>query len=217
MCGRLSILGEDMLRAYGNMLHHLRGNCAERACMRRPVPQEVPRNKYMTTLTANFVVIGLKNELRTAPLFPFALALLRQRECYDPRDKVYGYLGLAGHPYPEHLSPDYEDSVAGALEKAVWSMVRVMENLWPVTQVEISDTRNFEVASWIPTWSVVEDPDLSRWTAHRRAKDPEIHRARGNQPIGTATCRTGNRQTSRNSHRSGYAYRSSHPLVVDAS
>lgn len=93
-----------------------------------------------------------------APSFLQWLGMTRHYECTDPRDRVYGLLGLPtsdadpdnGHLF---LDPDYDLSVDQVYRMAARTIIEKSNNLNLLSAVQHGYELNVLGLSWIPDWN----------------------------------------------------------------
>ncbi|KAJ4370725.1 hypothetical protein N0V83_005246 [Neocucurbitaria cava] len=81
------------------------------------------------------------------------------RECYDPRDKIFGLLGLCG--YPGDYRPDYSKSVRQVYEDFVVSQIREAQSLDILSYGYGARHRNLRLPSFVPDWTATLPHDSS--------------------------------------------------------
>ena len=93
---------------------------------------------------------------------PFADILLRykNRECYDPRDKIYGMLGLASEEIVSLIKPDYTTPASQVYENAALTIMRKYGNMDIMSHIIDGPSRMPNLPSWVPDWSAKVDPIL---------------------------------------------------------
>lgn len=89
---------------------------------------------------------------RSGLSFPNWLAITAKAQCGNPRDKIYGLLGVAPSAYTRDLVPSYASSVSEVYESAVLSHLRISGSLSLLCQCDLGD-RNIETPTWVPDWS----------------------------------------------------------------
>ncbi|KAF7917095.1 hypothetical protein BELL_0537g00070 [Botrytis elliptica] len=83
---------------------------------------------------------------------PELLRWAKHRNCSDPRDKIYGVLGLVSPLIAEGITCDYSIPVAEVYKSAVLSHVTVTKRLYLLQHCQL--IQRFEGGlSWVPNWS----------------------------------------------------------------
>lgn len=109
------------------------------------------------------------------PLFRAGDAVLRQfdepflntllhlngKECYDPRDKIYGALGLAPPGMAERIAPDYEKEVEEVYKDAAIAHFQTTGRVDFLLACDL-EGRSLPGPSWVPDWSVIQRQN-PRW------------------------------------------------------
>jgi hypothetical protein len=80
----------------------------------------------------------------------------RRRHCTDPRDKVYGLLGIAGSEDAKLIVPNYSTSIPEVYEQVALKLLertkklKLFSQLYPRWEVGIVATK---LPSWVPDWT----------------------------------------------------------------
>lgn len=97
--------------------------------------------------------------------FSSSLAYLRMRHAADPRDKVYGVLALAAPQYAGLLRADYNASVEQVYEQLALALIDRTKWLDIFSHIAPNQSRNLNVPSWVPDWTVDMGKEYSSdWT-----------------------------------------------------
>lgn len=84
--------------------------------------------------------------------FPILLLSVTHQDCFDPRDKVYGLLGLASSSLLAHIRPQYALSVASVYRDLFLGLTDQMKRLhFEFCSLRTSQPR--QLSSWIPDLS----------------------------------------------------------------
>lgn len=87
------------------------------------------------------------------------LALTRYAAATDPRDKIYGILGLVDH-LQERVIPDYNMETAEVYNMIARRLVKSGEGLDTLYQAATNTPQSMEgLLSWAPDWSISNDRD----------------------------------------------------------
>ena len=103
------------------------------------------------------------------PLFRAGDAVLRQfdepflntllhlngKECSDPRDKIYGALGLAPPPIADNIAPDYEKEVEDVYKDAAAALCQATGRADFLMACNLA-SRTLSGPTWAPDWSVTQ-------------------------------------------------------------
>jgi hypothetical protein len=86
-------------------------------------------------------------------------AQFRSRLCTDPRDKVYGLLGLCSAEEKKKILPDYFTPVSLVYEQVALDIIKKNQSLDVFSQVCRSSFDGVELAtvnlpSWVPDWTL---------------------------------------------------------------
>ena len=147
-CGQYSLVGEKLAAAYENFWNH-------NDCCYSPFVGEYPGHplsdldKYFSRLARIYEFANLVEDI----VFPAIMMVFRQRQCTDPRDKVFGYLGLAFGRFLNFIVPDYEKDTATVYEETALAIMEKIESLGPLSLLDGPRVKNIECPSWVPTWT----------------------------------------------------------------
>lgn len=93
--------------------------------------------------------------------FSKLITACRFRLSSDPRDKIYGLLGMAQDVVAMNLMPHYDRSVAEVYTQTAWTLIRKTASLFILSQAQISLWESSDsnscvegLPSWVPDWSV---------------------------------------------------------------
>lgn len=90
------------------------------------------------------------------PNFSSQVRAASWRPCFDPRDKVYGLLGICGSRLQEAIRPNYHStwSPADVYREAVLAHIEITQRLELMDCCSISSEKNISAPSWVPDWSM---------------------------------------------------------------
>ncbi|KAM3417190.1 hypothetical protein BST61_g5450 [Cercospora zeina] len=83
------------------------------------------------------------------------LAHLNGKECFDPRDKIYGALGLAPKEVAMAIVPDYNKEVEEVYMDATIALCRATERVDFLIACNLGE-KTFQGPTWVPDWSVMQ-------------------------------------------------------------
>lgn len=89
---------------------------------------------------------------------PELLRWAKHRNCSDPRDKIYGVLGLVSRVIAEGITCDYSITVSEVFKSAVLSHITVTKRLHLLQHCQLIQ-RFGDGPSWVPNWSF-EDKNI---------------------------------------------------------
>ena len=145
--GSRSLPGAKLAAAHENFWSH-------NACCYSAFAGEYPGHpladldKYLGRLSRIYDFASLTEDI----VFPAVMVVFRQRECSDPRDKVFGYLGLAFGRFQNYVEPNYKKAVSAVLEETALKIMERIESLGPFSLLEGPRSRKLGCPSWVPTW-----------------------------------------------------------------
>jgi hypothetical protein len=81
------------------------------------------------------------------------MSLFRARECTDPRDKVFGFLGLTMGAQVNLITPDYSASVSQIFEQTTVQLIQHYQDL-RILSCGLPRSGPFKgLSSWVPDWT----------------------------------------------------------------
>ena len=104
------------------------------------------------------------------------LTQCRYQQASDPRDKIYGLLGLANDGLSSLLNPDYNESVSSTYTRTAGAIIMHSKSLYLLSQarkVAKSDSP-YSLPSWVPDWTTKES-SRDPWS-HTPARDDRERR-----------------------------------------
>ncbi|KAM7206118.1 Heterokaryon incompatibility protein (HET) domain containing protein [Naviculisporaceae sp. PSN 640] len=92
---------------------------------------------------------------RTPLLLAKLLVRTQGSKATDPRDKIYGLLGLAEADDPLHrsITPSYETATEDLYRYVTVRSIHASKNLDILQAIHSRDTNNLVLPSWVPDWS----------------------------------------------------------------
>lgn len=76
-----------------------------------------------------------------------------ERDATDPRDQIYGVLGLVNAPESDPMVPNYDLSVAEVYTQAMFRMISDARSLAPLVFAEGQRHEELHLPSWVPDWT----------------------------------------------------------------
>lgn len=137
-----------------------------------------------------FNVLGAVARLKTlvgyrhnrSPAYLTAISNFRMRQCLDPRDKIYGILGLLNPHVRSLIRPDYTRPPGEIFTQAALASVATTESLEILSLVHGKRTQKLNIPSFVPDWTAyigISSHDVVR----ARGKWLRLHDASGGSPI----------------------------------
>ncbi|CAF9924131.1 MAG: hypothetical protein ALECFALPRED_002687 [Alectoria fallacina] len=151
-CGSQTIEGQRVFSAMRNYFAHL-GNC----CGGVGSGSFAPPVLELVFPLRDVEFLHLHRERHGQIDLTKILTAFRQRECFDARDKIYGFLGLATGNLEGFLMPNYQQSTQRTFEQATLELVRRTRNLEMLSHLDGTIHPNHP--SWVPTWTKFEDEE----------------------------------------------------------
>jgi hypothetical protein len=112
------------------------------------------------------------------------LAKFRSRHCTDPRDKVYGLLGLCGSDERNSVVPDYSMPVAFVYEHATLKIIESSRSLEVFSQVfprsfKSTKFKSRNLPSWVPNWTLEATTDQLKLLFIRQERNADYNASSG--------------------------------------
>ncbi|KAL9085613.1 MAG: hypothetical protein Q9165_007513 [Trypethelium subeluteriae] len=167
VCGKYNIPLLDLMSAWDPF--HLQGKFAARLDLEgNGIDLErfdswlVENVAGRLTMVTRFMRTAIHDSVDNLPL---ALDCLRGLECSDPRDKVYGALGIYAE-FANSIRVDYSASLREVYTWAAIDIIRQSRSLDLITLATIPSVqlRHPETPSWVPDWRAPEEgPQGKGW------------------------------------------------------
>ena len=159
----IAIYGEirapmELIEDSGSVLprHYEKGKCCEAFWHSLPASQRAILDRFaklMTPLEALRELHHLIQEDQLAMLIKY-IKLTRYREATDPRDKIFGLLGLISDcPNPVDIIPDYKQTEAQVYTNVALRIInhdRCLNSILAVCENKVSGTA---LPTWVPQWT----------------------------------------------------------------
>lgn len=110
---------------------------------------------------------------------PELLRWAKHRSCSDPRDKIYGIIGLVPTSIIDGIRRDYSAPISKIYQSTILSYINVTKQLCLLQHCRLD--QSFEDApSWVPNWSFSDDNamtgvDLGRCPSGRSSAEVRYH------------------------------------------
>jgi hypothetical protein len=96
--------------------------------------------------------LGMGEDEKKSPSLVQLLHSSRQSLASNPRDYVYGLLGLTSDLYRNQISVDYEESVADTYRRVAKTIVKLGDGIELLYNIYGFDSE-LDLPSWVPDWS----------------------------------------------------------------
>uniref|UniRef100_A0A0D2Y9R9 Uncharacterized protein n=1 Tax=Fusarium oxysporum (strain Fo5176) TaxID=660025 RepID=A0A0D2Y9R9_FUSOF len=106
---------------------------------------------------------------------PRILLWARSRQCTDPRDRVYGLLGLMCPSIPKLIGPNYDEPLCHTYRKMALAHIQITQRLSILRCCELDNNANRNWPSWVPDWTVAQNSLFGFRKGHSR--QPSAHTA----------------------------------------
>ncbi|EXL76500.1 hypothetical protein FOPG_08773 [Fusarium oxysporum f. sp. conglutinans race 2 54008] len=106
---------------------------------------------------------------------PRILLWARSRQCTDPRDRVYGLLGLMCPSIPKLIGPNYDEPLCHTYRKMALAHIQITQRLSILRCCELDNNANRNWPSWVPDWTVAQNSLFGFRKGHSR--QPSGHTA----------------------------------------
>ncbi|CAG9982352.1 unnamed protein product [Clonostachys byssicola] len=170
-CGQRRLEGSTIQAAFKSLVHHERTCCwaARRAIDGNArgyldIPSKI--HDSLTIFHATLRLDSLYNMLNPEEYSIYnlldAMALFRTRDCSDPRDRIFGMLGLKfkDETLRKNIEVDYKIPEAQLYESTALKMIENSESLNVLSHVlrgSFIKQRMHTLPSWVPDWTAEMD------------------------------------------------------------
>lgn len=152
-CGRHEVGWDTVSRAVANSFHHIGGECC---CS--PIFISLTRrvaDHYVNFISSVRNLIYAETALHGDGLKLLeALTTQRQRKASDPRDKVYGVLGLCDSQARQNIVVDYNCSIFDCYSSSMMHDIRTSGYLGALCFSDIDENNKKDFPSWLVDWSL---------------------------------------------------------------
>ena len=85
----------------------------------------------------------------------------------DPRDAIYGFLGLASDVIRDRIEPNYDSPLAEVLNDTAIQLTLCVDSLLLFSFTSFSENIANHIPSWVPAWQRIEKKSRTRkvWRA----------------------------------------------------
>lgn len=149
-CGHRQISANTLLAVSQSYFTHFRSCCYDHHMkLRRP-----DLHRVMESLRR----LRFSREYRNSHQFQDLIAIYRHRRCTDPRDKIYGLLGLASGQDVNLIAPDYSIPTPRVYEQVTIKLIRksrsleIFSQLYP-RHLKPTGIEAIKLPSWVPDWT----------------------------------------------------------------
>jgi hypothetical protein len=159
----IAIYGEiqapiQLMEDSGSVLprHYARGECCKVFWNTLPLNQREILDRFGKAMTSIEGIRDYRNLIRDKQLVMLNtyLTQTRYREATDPRDKIFGLLGLLNHcPEPLDIVPDYKKTEAQVYTDVAMRLIRHEQSLRPLLAVHEDKSSIRGLPTWVPNWT----------------------------------------------------------------
>lgn len=166
MCGEYRITRDELRKGTDWAREH--AGAVSRAVSKdvhaHSLPNEVDHD--LVWLLADHVANLIR--LSESPSIDHVFNLARRSQATDPRDKVYGMLGLANEKIASFIKPDYSKSVEQVYTEFAVGLIRSCQKLDEVLSWCVFD-EGATLPSWVPDWRIAHQRNHIQWLRSRGA------------------------------------------------
>jgi hypothetical protein len=133
-----------------------KGECCKAFWNYLPQDQRDTFDRFAKLMTPIEGIRDYRNQIRDDQLvmLMFLLKQTRHRKATDPRDKIFGLLGLVSHgPNPTGIVPDYKRTEAQVYTDVAMRIIRHLQNLSPLFAVREDKGLVTGLPTWVPNWT----------------------------------------------------------------
>ncbi|KAI9147150.1 HET-domain-containing protein [Paramyrothecium foliicola] len=149
-CGTRILSGNLLLRSFENVNAHDNDCCTEETCFMEDSPT------LGLCVWDGFTRMDMLAYMRTkrhACSFLQTLSSFRTRQSTDPRDKIYGMLGLAAEDLAGCIKPDYTKTTEEVYQALVFAVVEKTKKLDIFSGCYGDRKTGLQLPSFVPDWS----------------------------------------------------------------
>jgi hypothetical protein len=111
------------------------------------LPRQVPGlSKVLSSVKPTVTDVGDPTD------FPRLLSAICHRQCLNPRDKIYGILGILSNTISSQIEPDYRSSVAEVYKYAMLTDISINKRIQMLKSCDVQ-LRIPQGPSWVPNWA----------------------------------------------------------------
>ncbi len=109
-------------------------------------------------------------------LYDVMYNLPEEREATNPRDHIYGLLGLVNDPESEVVVPDYHFTTSEVYTQATFKMISDRRDLLPLVHADRQRHESHGLPSWVPDWSAFApfNPSPYDWCLFRACENQPV-------------------------------------------
>ncbi|CAG8983142.1 hypothetical protein HYALB_00004585 [Hymenoscyphus albidus] len=149
-CGNRSISADKISAMHSSCKFHVHNCCRKVLWSRRP------HSTSETVMLWYWRNMNLRAR-SDRPSLSRLLSGFRNYQCYDPRDKSYGLLGLCNGAERRTILPNYSIDTSTVYHQVVLNTIAFQESLEIFSHIgfnRLSDRSSESLPSWIPAWSL---------------------------------------------------------------
>ena len=155
ICGKRQVAADTLCSLANSFGHHTFSCCGD--FFRKHFKYNAFRDFMEETDKLGSLERWRRNEQSDRRLVDL-LAEFRSRSCLDPRDKIYGMLGLCSSDEAKLIVPDYSLPVSVVYEQATFQMTKRSRSLEVFSQlcprrINITEILASKLPSWVPDWT----------------------------------------------------------------
>lgn len=156
ICGARQISGAALVAVESGFCKHLFGCCDQARTRIQTGPLHWQRYSLLVNMLSRLRVS--RSYQKTTTIFHL-LAIYRSRSCTDPRDKIYGLLGLTNGEESSLIVSDYASPVSTVYEQVTLKLLQHHRNLDMFSQILSRSLKRDGITvvglpSWAPDWTL---------------------------------------------------------------
>ena len=147
-CGTRILSESSMTDFLDNLKGHVKSCCRQGHHLNEEVHHS--NNSSVMSVKNRYEALLKARKLQGTERFLELLAMFRIRESTDPRDKIYGLLGMADTSFTRFISPDYALSVEELYKLSTFALIKWSRSLDVFSHLHHSHSTT--LPSFVPDW-----------------------------------------------------------------
>jgi hypothetical protein len=149
-CGTRILSGELLLSSFKNVNMHDNDCCSEETCF---MTKSVELGLCVWDGFTRMDMLAFMRTKRHSYTFLQTLSSFRTRQSYDPRDKIYGMLGLAAQTWVDWMKPDYTRTTEEVYRAVVSAAVERTGKMDFLSHCYGKRHLGLRLPSFVPDWT----------------------------------------------------------------
>jgi len=150
------VLNYETIEGIGDIiLRHRNGCCSKFESYMHVESRE--SGISLSSALGSMKMLNITRRLKNSINFEYLLANFRSRLSADPRDKIYGMLGMATGVYQNFIKPEYTSSIEQVFESTIIKIIERTGMLNVFSLLCFNGRRKLDLPSFVVDWTVQID------------------------------------------------------------